>query len=484
MSATISPQCGGDFGDYRIDSVLGRGAMGVVYRAWQRRMNRAVALKVLPADLAQDPVYRARFAREAAALAQLDSPHVIQIYDHGEVDGNLYLAMQLVQGPDLGRVLAGGALPPQRALRIAAQVAAALGDGHAVGVVHRDVKPSNVLLRPLAEHDDAAHDDRDFVYLCDFGIARSAADIASGPETAGVVGTLGYIAPERLRGQPASPASDVYSWGCLLWALLIGSAPFQGSQPQVMMGHLEAPVPQLDGADRRTGMVNALLAASLAKEPGQRPTIGTVRRQIRDVLAEPPSRTVPAARPAPTIPMRSGARLSRRARLIAAVVVVVLLAGGVLGWTLLIDPARSAPGRIAQAEPIGVTCQESAVGGADADAGVLAMTVCDAGPDVGGLRLVALRNGDAFDPYLRSGAGQAPEALLAGSCPRELPTRQRWQGDGHHGTLLCFVLGQNTRYAWTFDDLAVVAVLDGRPQVPFPRDLEPVAAFFAGARYR
>jgi hypothetical protein len=488
VSATTSPEAGDDFGDYRIDALLGRGAMGVVYQAWQRRMGRPVALKVLPAELAQDPVYRSRFAREAAALARLDSPHVIQIYDYGDLGGSLYLAMQLVQGPDLGRIIESGVLSPRRALRIAAQVAAALGDGHAVGVVHRDVKPSNVLVRPPAEHDSGA-EDADFVYLCDFGIARSAADAQGAPETAGVIGTLGYLAPERLREEPATAASDVYSLGCLLWALLVGTPPYQGSQPEVIMNHLHAPVPQLDGDDERTVLVNALLAAMLAKDPGRRPSIAEVRGQIRHILAVAgdgavvPASALPGRRGrlSPTLPDPGGPGARRGRARWFALGGIVLLAAAAVAALVLLDPGRTAEQRLARATPVDARCTPTAVPQTTADAGGLAQLVCDAGNGVGELRLIALRQVD--DDALAALAGQPVQALPQGGCPSGLPARDRWSRDGRTGTLLCVVLGLNTRYAWSFQDEDVVAVLDGAPDQPYPRDLAAVDAFFTAARY-
>jgi serine/threonine-protein kinase len=481
VSATSFPGSG-DFGDYRIDALIGRGGMGVVYRAWQRRMNRPVALKVLPAELAGDPLYRRRFGREAAALAALDSPHVIRIYDHGEHDGNLFLAMQLVAGPDLGTLLREGPLPPRRALRIVGQIATALADAHAVGVVHRDVKPGNVLVR--------TSDDEDFVYLCDFGIARSAADITAAPDTAGVIGTLAYLSPERLDGEPATPASDVYALGCLLWTLLTGAPPYQGSQPQVIVGHLQGPVPQLEAPDRRTRMLNALLAAMLAKQPARRAALGAVRQQIRDVLAESGDDRAPR-RLATTIPDGAGTvgeptprmRWSRPGARAVAVLAVVLLAAGAGLWWVLADPARTADDRLRRATPVGLVCAATAVADSAAAAGALAQLVCPAGGGTGELRLYALGWSGSVDGFLRSQAGQEPSALLAGDCPADLPARQDWARDGHSGVLLCYVLGANARYAWTVDDLDVVAVLDGSPQAPYPRDLGPLVEFFDGLRY-
>jgi hypothetical protein len=162
---------------------------------------------------------------------------------------------------------------------------------------------------------------------------------------------------------------------------------------------------------------------------------------------------------------------------------VVLVAAGIGLWLVLDDSARTAPGRVQGAAPAGIECHLTEVPAAAAAAGVQAQTVCAAGPDVGGLRLFALSGPGAIDTSLRTQAGQERTALLLGECPADMPARQAWQRDGHSGTVLCYVLGDNTRYAWTVDDLDVVAVLDGKPQVPFPSDLQPVADFFAHLRF-
>jgi serine/threonine protein kinase len=152
---------GTPFGRYRLVELLGRGGMGEVWRAYDTAINRVVALKLLPANFADDPVFQERFRREAHAAAGLDEPHVVPIYDFGEIDGRLFVTMRLIKGRDLQTVLAGGALSPERAVRIIEQVARALNAAHKVGLVHRDIKPSNILL-----------DDDDFAYLIDFGNAR------------------------------------------------------------------------------------------------------------------------------------------------------------------------------------------------------------------------------------------------------------------------------------------------------------------------
>ncbi|RSM67614.1 hypothetical protein DMB66_15435 [Actinoplanes sp. ATCC 53533] len=529
ITGTGLPQVGGEFGDYRIDAEIGRGGMGVVYRAWQSRMNRPVALKVLPQDMAQDPAYRGRFGREAAALAQLDSPHVTQIYDHGEIHGNLYLAMQLVQGPDLGRLVAGGPLLPRRALRITDQVAGALGDGHAVGVVHRDVKPSNVLCRPRS-----LHDEDDFVYLCDFGIARSIAEPAGqATETGDVVGTVAYLAPERFDGRPATPASDVYSLGCMLWTLLTGAPPFVGTQAQMIMGHAAGPVPRLEGSDPRTGELNRLLAGLLAKDPVQRPTIAEARRQIRQILAMPakdamvrpglvaapatgtgagslgsvpssagetvplegdtrpagggqPEPVAPTARWTGVLPWSAGEpggrSVGRRSVLVAGGVAAAVLFGGG-AWLLLDDRGPSPAERLTAATPAGLTCRNVELADADRQAGAQAGRDCElADASAGSLRLMALSGPGTVAGYLRHLGGPDPSALPSGTCPDHVPAQEQWSRGSRSGTLYCFVTAENLRYAWTVDD-DVLTVLDGDPDRAYPADVNGVRRTFDALSY-
>jgi serine/threonine-protein kinase len=177
---------GTPFGRYRLVELLGRGGMGEVWRAHDKETDRVVAIKVLPANFSENEDFQRRFRREAHSAALLDSPHVIPIHNYGEIDGRLYVDMRLIKGRDLQAVLADGPLPPARAVRIIEQVAEALHAAHEVGLLHRDVKPSNILL-----------DKNDFAYLIDFGIAR-AADETRLTKSGNAIGTFQYIAPERL----------------------------------------------------------------------------------------------------------------------------------------------------------------------------------------------------------------------------------------------------------------------------------------------
>lgn len=210
------PSVGEDFGAYRVLRQLGRGGMGVVFAAEHRGLGRTVALKVLSPELAAQPDYRTRFAREAGVLARLDSPHVVQVLDHGEHDGCLYIATQHVAGGDLaGALRTHGPVPTAQAAQVAEQLAWALADSHAAGIVHRDVKPSNVLLREVGAEV--------FAYLCDFGIAQDREPGLTAPGA--VAGTFAYLAPERLRGEPATARADLYALGCVLFTALVGAAP-------------------------------------------------------------------------------------------------------------------------------------------------------------------------------------------------------------------------------------------------------------------
>ena len=221
------------FGPYELQSVLGVGGMGEVYRAYDTVRDRMVAIKLLRADLATDPSFRDRFRRESRLAARLHSPHIIPVHDFGEIDGVLYIDMRLVEGPSLKDILRGqGALAPRRATSIIAQVATALDAAHAANLVHRDVKPENILLTT-----------EDFAYLVDFGIANAASDEKL-TEMGTAVGTYAYMAPERFTSDEVTYRADVYALTCVLHECLTGSQPFPGdSVSMVITAHLMQPVP-------------------------------------------------------------------------------------------------------------------------------------------------------------------------------------------------------------------------------------------------
>src|ERR1700742_5009761 len=209
--------------------------MGQVYRAYDASTDRVVALKVLPPNLAEDQGFQERFRREARIAASLNDPHVVPIHSYGEIDGQLYVDMRLIEGRDLVEYIAenGGRLSPQRAVAVIEQVAAALDSAHQVGLIHRDIKPTNILLTTA----------RDFVYLIDFGIARTAADTAL-THTGHTMGTVTYMAPERFRGTTDHRA-DVYSLACVLHECLTGGRPYPGdSLEEQLNGHLNTPPPR------------------------------------------------------------------------------------------------------------------------------------------------------------------------------------------------------------------------------------------------
>jgi Protein kinase domain len=255
---------GTDLAGYRIERVLGRGGMSVVYLAHDSRLKRNVALKVLAPELAEDEGFRVRFLRESHLAASLDHPNVVPVYEAGEVDGLLYIAMRYVVGTDLKALLrAEGALAPERALALVAQVASALDAAHERGLVHRDVKPSNVLLtgRPGEEH----------CYLADFGLSTSTSD-RSVADARQIVGTIDYVAPEQIRGLEVDGRADVYSLACLLYECLVGEVPFRrASDVAVIYAHLEEPFPKAtDRAPALPAALDAVLDRGTAKLPDER----------------------------------------------------------------------------------------------------------------------------------------------------------------------------------------------------------------------
>src|SRR3954469_13459716 len=248
---------------YSVEALIGRGGMGEVYRATDERLGRPVALKVLADGVASDDRSRARLLEESRRAASLDHPNVVPVYEAGQADGRLFLAMRYVAGIDLKALLRReGALAPERAIAVAAQVADALDAAHRRGLVHRDVKPSNVLL----DHADG----REHAYLADFGLTRSTSD--RGPADGQFMGTADYVAPEQIRGDPLDGRADQYGLACLLFECLTGTVPYRAASGMgALFAHLEEPVPRL--SERRVGLPDKLddvFARGLAKDPGER----------------------------------------------------------------------------------------------------------------------------------------------------------------------------------------------------------------------
>jgi eukaryotic-like serine/threonine-protein kinase len=289
-------------GRYRLEEVIGRGGMSTVYRATDLSLDREVAVKVALDPMAEEnPVYVARFKREARAAAALNHPGVVTVFDAGTDGATRYIVMEYVDGQNLSEVLREeGPLEPARAARIAAQIADTLAAAHAAGIVHRDIKPANVMLvrgGARGSGEDAA-DDR--VKVLDFGIARTA-DGVSLTQTSSVLGTAPYMAPEQAMGTPADARSDIYSLGCVLYEMLTGKPPFMADVPAaVLHQHVRvAPKPAAQLNPSIPPALDALVLQMLAKAPGDRPQTAA---EVRDRLAgfgrhaqTEPTRPLPAA---------------------------------------------------------------------------------------------------------------------------------------------------------------------------------------------
>src|SRR4051812_6006638 len=258
-------------GDYRIEGIVGVGRTGIVYLATDSRTGRAVALKVLREDVSIDPIYRERFRREGALLASLRHPHIIPIYGMGEIEGDLYIATRLVSGT-LKNLICAGPIDVEVATRIITAVAEAVDTAHSAGIVHRDVKPANVLLDPGPE-----------VFLGDFGLARDP-DGATLTLPGQVIGTLDYMAPEHLEAEGVGAPADIYALTCLAVETLTGEVPFvRGTDAAVMYAHVMEDPPSVPA--RRPELPAALddvIAAGMAKDPDDRPP--TARALLTEML--------------------------------------------------------------------------------------------------------------------------------------------------------------------------------------------------------
>jgi serine/threonine protein kinase len=292
---------GTPFGRYRLVELLGRGGMGEVWRAHDTETDRIVAIKMLPVSLSADAEFQQRFRREAHAAARLNNPHVIPIHQYGEIDGQLYVDMRLIDGHDLETVLAEGPLHPMRAVRIIEQVAKAVQAAHKVGLIHRDIKPSNILI-----------DGDDFAYLIDFGISR-ALDETRMTKSGNTIGTFQYIAPERLDSRVTEDGrADIYSLACVLYEALTGKPPFPGdSMAQLVAAHLNTPPPRASAAQPDVpAKIDDVIATGMAKDPNNRyaTTIelaDAARNAITVPIRQRPPRpgqvpAQPAPRPAPS----------------------------------------------------------------------------------------------------------------------------------------------------------------------------------------
>jgi class 3 adenylate cyclase len=252
---------GSTIADYEIEDVAGRGGMGVVYRARDRALGRTVALKVITPELAADARFRERFLREVRLAVSLEHPHILPVYAAGNEEGQLYLAMRYVEGDDLGQLVRQGSLEPPAALTIVTQIGSALDAAHAKGLVHRDVKPGNVLLDPARE-----------AYLCDFGLARPTVPGGGLTRTGELLGTPDYLSPEQIQGEPLDGRTDQYALGCILYQCLSGETPFpRESELQLMWAHMyEEPPSVSTGRPELPPALDRVIATALAKDPADR----------------------------------------------------------------------------------------------------------------------------------------------------------------------------------------------------------------------
>ncbi|WP_405495770.1 serine/threonine-protein kinase [Streptomyces sp. NBC_00096] len=253
---------------YVVEAEIGRGGMAVVYRAHDVRLDRTVALKLLAPELARNDTFRQRFAHESKVAAAIDHPHIVPVFEAGETDGLLYIAMRYVAGQDLRAMLdRTGPLPVVTAARIAGQVASALDAAHAHDLVHRDVKPGNIL---VAEGTDSEHPEH--VYLTDFGLTKKSLSLTGFTSVGQFVGTLDYVAPEQIAGKPVDGRCDVYSLGCVVYEMLAGAPPFQRDEDMALLWahQYDAPPPLSSRLPGVPAAVDEVLARALAKAPEDR----------------------------------------------------------------------------------------------------------------------------------------------------------------------------------------------------------------------
>ena len=346
MSASL--ESGAVVGGYRIESLLGRGGMAAVYLAEDGRLKRKVALKILSPELAADEAFRRRFVDESEQLASVDHPNIIPVYEAGQDDGHLFIAMRYVDSTDLRELIASdGHLSPERATSIVTQIAGALDAAHAKGLVHRDVKPANVLVAVGSGGDGSDH-----AYLSDFGLTKRTQETSGLTKTGSFMGTIDYVAPEQISGKAVDGRTDQYALACVLFQCLTGRTPYpRDDDAAVLFSHLSEPAPPVTEADQDLPpAIDSVLAKGMAKEKDDRyANCLEFARAARAALlegsgertGEPPASASPGmpsasrtAVAAPPLVEEPSSKL--RGRIAIVVVAVILVLGLVVGGLVLL----------------------------------------------------------------------------------------------------------------------------------------------------
>jgi hypothetical protein len=333
------PLVGTLFAGYRVERVLGRGGMSVVYLAEHPRLKNMVALKLLAPALAEDDLFRERLIRESQLAASLNHPNVIPVFDTGEEDGVLYISMRFVDGLDLRSILRDGLPSLERTADIVTQTAAALDAAHARGLVHRDVKPANILIETGGE--PPGH-----VYVADFGLTKHT-DARTGATASGVVGTVDYMAPEQIEGRQLDGRADVYALGCVLYECLTGKPPFEHTNDvAVLWAHIREDPPRPSSLDRSLPRAfDAIVDRALAKDPRDRyESAGALATDVRQA-----AQTRTRAARVPRLRLPRARRRGRRRWLVPALAGLLLGAVGAAAIAVAVRNDNRPAGPVAAA---------------------------------------------------------------------------------------------------------------------------------------
>jgi Protein kinase domain len=456
------PRIGTELAGYRILAVRGRGGMSVVYRAESPRLGMTVALKVLASELADDEAFRERFVSESRLAATLNHPNIITIYDAGEADGSLYLAMRFVPS-DLRALLADeGPLDPGRAVAILGQVASALDAAHAEGLIHRDVKPANVLL-------DSGDDRPEVAYLADFGLTKHVGSRTGLTASGAFLGTIDYIAPEQIQDDPVDGRSDVYSLACVAFQCLTGGPPFpRATEAAVLWAHMQEPPPRASATrPELPSAADAVLAGGLAKAPEDRfQSCGELAAALAaslgggQTLARTRELTSPGRAPRVPEPDRPppGSPRRRLGRWVA--VMAALLVGGAAGAAVAVlgferDPTERVVMQTRTVTPppdeltafdrelirtLPVAFRDTCVPIEPIAAGFDATVRCRPGGGVARADFSHARSGDILQAYFRGRVvsagielGEGDRLTKVGTCGTAGPSLREWTARGRAG---------------------------------------------------